>query len=72
MNKFATIIGFALIVLSFYSIGPVLCNVLNPGCTDREHYLAVLPYFLGILVGGLAFLIVGLKSLSLWSLTKHQ
>jgi len=35
-----------IIVLSFYSIGPVLCNVLNPGCTDREYYLAVLPYFL--------------------------
>ena len=70
MNKFATVLGITLIGLSFYSIGPVLCETLYSGCASSEHYLAVLPYFVGVLIGGAVLLAVGLKSLSIWSLTK--
>ena len=70
MNKYAIIIGIVLTGLSFYSIGPVICNELNPGCVGTEHYLAVLPYFLGMLIFGLIFLIMGFKSISLLSFSK--
>lgn len=71
MNRYATIIGIIMIGLSFYSIGSVICNVLKPGCVGTEHYLAVLPYFLAMLILGLIFLLMGLKSISLTSFSKN-
>lgn len=70
MNKYATIMGVFLIGLSFYSLGPVICNELNPGCVGTEHHYTVLPYFLGMLIFGLIFLAMGFKSISLQSFSK--
>lgn len=70
-TRLLTIIGIGLIGLSFYSIGPELCNIINPSCIGSEHYRAVLPYFLVILSCGILLLVSGLKDISIWSFTNE-
>lgn len=74
MNKYPIIIGVTLIGLSFYSIGPVLCDELLQNACYRihgtEHYFTVLPIFSGMLGVGLILVIMGFKSISLMSFSK--
>lgn len=67
VNKYATIAGMIMIGLSFYSIGPVICNELNPICST-EHYYTILPIFLLVFGIGAVLLTLGLKSISLINL----
>lgn len=63
-NKYTTLAGIILIGLSFYSIGPIICNELNPGCSTG-HYYTTLPIFLIVLGIGITLLMMDLKSIFL-------
>jgi len=63
------LLGIALMAVSFYSIGPVICDeFFQNACYafhHTEHFYTVLPFFLGMFVAGLVVLLVAQRSKNL-------
>lgn len=67
MNRYAAIFGIALIGISFYSIGPVICDELLQNACYRihhtEHFYTVLPIFLPVFATGIAVFLASINRL---------